>query len=96
VKLLEEPPEPLARRASLAARGFDRGQEKVVAAAHELTHYVLLGREVVEEGLLRDVSSRADVGHLGRLDALLSEQLGGRCDDAVGRLASPPVISGES
>ena len=46
--------------------------------ARDLAHQVLLGREVVEEGLVRDVGALADVGDLGGLDAALAEQRGRR------------------
>jgi hypothetical protein len=48
---------------------------------------VLLGGEVVEDGLLRDVGGAGDVGDRHRVEAVLEEELHRRVGDRRARLA---------
>ena len=69
----EEALELLRRRAALAARRLQEREQLVQKALGDLAHEMLLGREVIEEGLLRDVGGIADLVDLDGLDAVRRE-----------------------
>ena len=90
---MEEQREPLARvRPALVGR-VERGGDEVAAEAEELREQIALRGEVVEEGLARDVRALADVGHLGRLEADLAEQLHRGLEDPRARLLLAAVAA---
>jgi hypothetical protein len=91
----EEAREPLAGARALALRFLELLEEEVVAAPRELLRDLLLGREVVEEGLARDVGALADLLDRGRREAALAEEVRGRLRDPIGGLLAAALAAAE-
>jgi hypothetical protein len=68
-----------------------RGQELVFERVHPLVDEVLLGREVVEDGLLRDIGRPRDLGDADLIEAVLEKETLGRVGDRPARLLLLPL-----
>ncbi len=84
-----------AGRAGAAALLFEDVLELVDPLLGELTEEVLLGREVVEEGLLGDVRVLGDLVDRGVVEAPADEVLHRRGHDALADLALAPLAPAE-
>jgi hypothetical protein len=82
-----------SRRLCSTFDGVSWTSRVVQKALGDLAHEMLLGGEVIEERLLRDVGGVADLIHLDGLDAVGREQLGGGGDDAIVHLADATLSS---
>src|SRR5262249_40624620 len=89
----EEALEPLRRRATFATCLLQDREQGVQEALGDLAQEMVFGREVIEEGLLRDVGGMADLIHLDRLDAVRREPLDRGGEDAIMHLAYPTLTS---
>src|SRR5262249_48564317 len=79
--------------AALAACRVQQGAQVVEKALRDLAHEMLLGREVIEEGLLRDVGGLADLVDLHGFHAVRREPLPRGADDAVVHLSDTALAS---
>ena len=88
---VEEMDQSVRRRARLLAGLFDQRAHVVEERLGDLADDVMLGREVVEERLLRDVGPVADLVDRRRLEALLIEQVARSVEQPIADLLLPAL-----
>ena len=89
----EEALDLLRRGTALTSRRLQEREQVVQKTLGDLAHEMLLGREMIEERLLRDVGGMADLIDLDGLDAVRREQRCGGADDAIVHLADAALAS---
>jgi hypothetical protein len=88
---VEEAVDALARTEIGLADALDLEHQLLDAHLRDCAQQVQLGREVVEERLLRDVGAVADLGDPGLLEPLLGEELARRLQDPRPHLELPAL-----